>query len=629
MGLTVVTVASALITSLILTVRSAGWLQFLELLWYDRIVTLQPDQGLDPRLLIVEVTETDIRWLKRWPPADGTVAQVLRELQQYHPRAIGLDLVRDFPNEPGHQALRQQLRAPNVIAITSVDPHSADRVLPPPGMPEEQLGFVDLPLDSDNVVRRHLLFASDGNTDLTAFALQLALLYLEPLSIHPEAAEDGGYRLGRAIYHQLDSNAGAYQGADTAGYQIMLQARSPAQIAPRVTLTQVLTRRLRREQIQGKVVLIGVTAPSLKDLFFTSYSRTQTDNPQTAGVLIHAQNVSQILRTAIDGAPLLQFWPEWAEVSWILLWTIAGAASAWCTRHWLVSGLATGLLLSSLVGITYALFLRQVWIPLAAPALTFILAGAAVTLYQVQQAWHQQALVMYLLGQQTSPEIATALWNAREHLLNLGRLPWQRLTATIVFTDIRNFSSLAERTAPEQLMDWLNQYLSVMTDEVLQHHGIVNKFTGDGVMAVFGVPIAHTDPAAIARDAEQAVLCALAMRDRLQELNQKWQQQQGPHLQMRVGIYTGPVIVGSLGGKNRLEYGVIGDSVNIASRLESYAKERQENDCRILIAQETALYLQEHFQIEAWGGLQLRGRQQPVEVYYVIGKTSAQILKAS
>ncbi|MFM6395981.1 adenylate/guanylate cyclase domain-containing protein, partial [Planktothrix sp.] len=146
------------------------------------------------------------------------------------------------------------------------------------------------------------------------------------------------------------------------------------------------------------------------------------------------------------------------------------------------------------------------------------------------------------------------------------------LTATILFTDLKNFSTIAEKQSSESLMIWLNEYLSTMTDIVLKHQGIVSKFTGDGLMAVFGVPVPRTTLDAIANDAKNAINSALEMGQCLQKLNEQWQKKGLPSVGMRVGIYTGTVTVGSLGGKNRLEYGLIGDSVNIASRLESCEK---------------------------------------------------------
>lgn len=147
----------------------------------------------------------------------------------------------------------------------------------------------------------------------------------------------------------------------------------------------------------------------------------------------------------------------------------------------------------------------------------------------------------------------------------------------------------------------------------------MNKFIGDSVMAVFGVPIALQQQSEIATDARRSVACALAMRSALIDLNQQFERQGLPKVEMRVGIFTGAVMVGSLGGKSRLEYGVIGDTVNIASRLESCEKERQDEDCRILIAQETLDYLENLYDVESWGAIFLKGRVQSVEVYRVIG----------
>jgi adenylate cyclase len=159
-----------------------------------------------------------------------------------------------------------------------------------------------------------------------------------------------------------------------------------------------------------------------------------------------------------------------------------------------------------------------------------------------------------------------------------------------------------------------------MTDIVLKHQGIVSKFTGDGLMAVFGVPVPRTTLDAIANDAKNAINSALEMGQCLQKLNEQWQKKGLPSVGMRVGICTGSLTVGSLGGKNRLEYGVIGDSVNIASRLESCEKHRESGICRILIAEETLNYLKGRFVVESWGELTLKGKEIPITVYRVLGK---------
>lgn len=272
-----------------------------------------------------------------------------------------------------------------------------------------------------------------------------------------------------------------------------------------------------------------------------------------------------------------------------------------------------------LIGLCFWLFQQKGWIPLVPRAIALAGTGASVVAYSAQQARRQQQMVMRLLGQSTSPEIAETLWQSRETLLKHGKLPEQKLIATLLFTDLRGFSTISENMPPEALLEWLNEYLEELTQIVQTHQGIVNKFTGDGIMAAFGVPIPRQDPQAIAVDAQRAVACALEMEERLKRLNTNWQQRGLPSAQMRVGIFTGPIVAGSLGARRRLGYGLIGNSVNIASRLESVDKHRQPNLCRILIAQETLTYLQGQFIVEPWGLMTLKGKEQAVSVFHIIG----------
>jgi adenylate cyclase len=173
---------------------------------------------------------------------------------------------------------------------------------------------------------------------------------------------------------------------------------------------------------------------------------------------------------------------------------------------------------------------------------------------------------------------------------------------------------------PQALMDWLNQYMETMVDVVeKQHNGQVNKFIGDAVMAVFGVPIPSVNFEEISRDATNAVSCALSMRREIERLREMWAIKGLPLIRMRVGIFTGPVLVGSLGGVERQEYAVIGDTVNTASRLESFDKNVEaDTPCRILIGESTLHYLSNEFQTDCVGEVYLKGKQEKVTIYRVI-----------
>ncbi len=600
----------------LLVIRQLGGLQPLELVAFDNMVRSRPQADPDPRLLIVEITESDLQFLKQWPVSDGILAQVLVTLQRHKPRVIGIDLFRDLAIPPGHEALVQQLQKPNIIGITFVENDAMMTVPPPPTLPSERIGFINIPVDPDGVVRRQFMFTSG----LTSFPVQLALAYLKPQGIKPKLTVNQDYQLGNVIFRKLESNSGGYQKINAGGYKLLLNYRSPNNLAYTVTLTEVLNNKIHPQRVEDKIVLIGTNALSMKDYFLTPYSSTQIRLRQMPGVIIHGQMVSEILSAVLDKKPLFRFWSEPIEILWMLIWAILGGY--WGLKFKKTSVLIGGslLILSGLGAISYGLFLQMIWVPVAAPMLGFILIFTGMVIVQIWESQQQQYMVMKLLGQQTSSEIAKALWKERSYLINSGILPPKTLTATILFTDFKNFSAIAEKQSSESLMIWLNQYLSAMTDIVLKHQGIVSKFTGDGLMAAFGVPVPRTSVDAIAKDAENAINSALEMGQQLQQLNKQWQQKGLPSVGMRVGIYTGTVTVGSLGGKNRLEYGVIGDSVNIASRLESCEKHREGGICRILIAEETLSYLKGRFEVESWGELSLKGKAIPVTVYRVLGK---------
>ncbi|MEB3213338.1 MAG: adenylate/guanylate cyclase domain-containing protein [Leptolyngbyaceae bacterium] len=628
-ALLAIAVISLTSTGLTMLLKEFGKIEPFELIAFDRMVQLRGNAPLDDRLLIVGITERDIEELQVTPP-DAVIAEVLERLQQHQPRVIGLDLHRNAPQPPGWEALLAQMQAENVVVITKLGDSADDAIPPPPDVSWEQVGFNDVLLDPDDVIRRGLLIGSNPEGTYFSFSLQSALMYLAQDGIKPTPSDINPdfMQLGETALIPLMVGSGGYNRLDSGGYQILMDYRGGEAIAPQVSLSEVLNNQFDPALVRDRIVLIGTTAESRKDLFVTPYSSARQQDVKMPGVEIHAHIVSQILDVATGDRPLFWFWPEWVEPLWILGWSGASGVIAWILRRPLTLGISTIILIGSVSGIGYLTFLNHGWIPIIAPALAVGLTASTVITYQAQQAHQQQQMVMTLLGQSTSPEIADALWESRDRLLKSGKLPGQRLTATMMFSDIKGFSTLAEHVPPEDLMDWINEYLNVMVDLVKEYRGIVNKFTGDGLLAVFGVPVPRTTSEEIAQDAQRAVRCALAMGDRLEQLNQTWAKNDQATAKMRVGIFTGPVVVGSLGGRERLEYGVIGDSVNTAARLESCLKNRQPGICRILIARETLELLNERFIVEPWGSVELKGKEHLADVYRVVDYITDQTANA-
>ena len=632
-SITVVVATSLAVSTGVIGLAQLGFLEGTEQRAYDQMVRLRHlgrELPLDDRLLIVAVTEADLESLREFPLSDGTAAKALAQLQEYEPAVIGLDMFRAIPKPPGRQNLLRSLQADNVVVITQISDDQGRPGIPPPeGVGAEQVSFNDVVVDADGTVRRALLIGEQvtpaGPVTLYSFPLQLALRYLATQDVTPQASDiNPDYmQLGPSTLIRLRAGSGGYATTDERGYQIMLNYRHRLTPARQISLTQLLNNEIKPEWVNGKIVLIGLTAPSFKDLFYTPFTAGDAEaTHQMPGVVLHAQMVSQLLDAATGQRLPLWMSQPWQEWLWCLIWALWGGTIAWRVRQPVFLTLSqVGVLVGVMAG-GYGIFLAQGWIPLMAPAIASVGSSSLVLAYQAQQSARQRQMMLTLLGQTASPEIAQALWENRDRLLKSGKLPGQKMVATMMFTDIKGFSTLAEVTPPEQLLEWLNDYLEAMTEEIQAQHGIVNKFTGDGLLAVFGVPIASKTLEEIDHDAQAAVQCALQMERRLANINQHRQTQNLPLLKMRVGIFTGPVVVGSLGGHHRMEYGIIGDSVNIASRLESFDKSRQQTDCRILIGQETRTHLRDQFQVESWGDLVLKGRQTPVRVYRVLGKIS-------
>jgi len=236
----------------------------------------------------------------------------------------------------------------------------------------------------------------------------------------------------------------------------------------------------------------------------------------------------------------------------------------------------------------------------------------------------QKTVLMQLFSKHVSPQVAESLWEQREHFLEGGRPKSQSMIVTAMFTDLQGFSTLSERQTPEVLMGWLNTYLEMMTNTVMEHGGVVDDFFGDGVKINFGVPIPRETTEEICLDAVNAVTCALAMERKMIALNEKMAELGHQPLRMRIGIYTGPVVAGSLGSADRMKYTTLGDSVNTAARLESYDKdlvvpELASRRCRILIGEPTLQHLGGKFLVKKVGELDLKGKTQPIGAYCVLG----------
>ena len=386
---------SFFVTAGTLGLRYLGWIEAAELATYDQLVQLKPSELEDDRLLVVGITETDLQSLEEWPVSDRTLAQALKRLEQHQPQTIAVDVFRDFPHEPGTQELTTQIQKnTQTLVICQISTVNDLGVPPPEWVAPEQVVFADFVVDSGGILRRSLLLSGPPepvtpfpkqhqcNQPLqTQFALSLkvTMQYLAAQGIQADFVE-GQIMFGSTVIPPLRPNMGGYRGADTNGYQIMLNYRSEQHAIPEVSLLEVLNNEVDPALIRDRIIFIGYTTPQAKDDFYTPYSIGKDDNQKMPGVIVHAQSASQLISTVLDGRPLIWGWSVPVEILWIVVWAWAGGILGWHLRHPVAFA---GVILAGcggLYGLCLWVFTQGGWIPLVPPAMTFMGTAVGVVL---------------------------------------------------------------------------------------------------------------------------------------------------------------------------------------------------------------------------------------------------------
>jgi adenylate cyclase len=348
------------------------------------------------------------------------------------------------------------------------------------------------------------------------------------------------------------------------------------------------------EDLKGKWVLVGFTAPGLMDLKPTPLA------PVYPGVEIHATLLDNLLKGDFL-RPVPAIMVRLAALVW------AGAATLAVLlvfRLWVILGtlvfLGGGLTLASL-----GLFCWSWWADPVLPAVSLGLAFALAAAYSYATEGRQKQVIRRLFAQYMSEKVIAHLL-AHPELLKLGG---ERRRVTLYFSDLAGFTSLSERLNPEEVVGLLNDYLSRMTDLILEEEGTVDKFEGDAIMAFWGAPLPQEDQAL------RACRTALRQQAALAELNRQFSQRGLPPLNMRIGIHTGEAVVGNLGSQSRFDYTVIGDTVNLASRLEGLNKFY---GTQIIASEVTREECQDAVEFQELDLVAVKGREMPVRVYQVL-----------
>ncbi|MEL6603861.1 MAG: CHASE2 domain-containing protein [Cyanobacteria bacterium J06614_10] len=386
----------------VITGNLMGGFNLLEWEVRDIFFRLRPFEGEDPAIVVVTIDEQDIQAANDWPIPDQNLAELLAKIAEQQPRAIGLDIYRDLPEEPGHQALVDVFQStPMLIGVEKV---IGSRVNPPPALEAlDQVGLADLVLDADRKIRRSLLTAEDDEDQAikAGLATQVALRYLaeEGISLEAVDPERQIFQLGQATYRPLRGQDAGYTQAEVGGYQVLLNWRGGEEAFPTVSMGEVIAGDVDPGLMRDRIVLIGSIAPSTNDFFETPYSGTwDTDGRRVMpGVFVHANIASQLINGALYGRANIVGLSGRQQHAWIIFWTVVGTVGSWRIaakqhrRHqfkFLRGTFCTGLGIGALmVMATYGVFLQGVIIPLISPLVALTVSGLATT-----NAYRQKSL---------------------------------------------------------------------------------------------------------------------------------------------------------------------------------------------------------------------------------------------
>jgi adenylate cyclase len=350
---------------------------------------------------------------------------------------------------------------------------------------------------------------------------------------------------------------------------------------------------------RDKIVFVGATASGTADVFPTPFAAGNTP-----GINIHAAAADDILSNRF-----MHPVPTPARIASVFLAGVSIGVIATTLPAWWATALSVALITA--FGATGTrLFAVGYWLNVTQPFVAASVALFSGVGYQYFVEGREKRKMKKLFGQYVSKDVY-------DHLVadpSLARLGGTRREMSVLFSDIRGFTTVSERGQPEEIVHTLNEYFTTMVEIVFKHRGTVDKFVGDMVMALFGAPLDDPD------HAEHAVEAALDMLAELKRLNQMWKSQSRPELDIGIGVNSGPMIAGNIGSEQIMSYTVIGDAVNLGSRLESLNKQYS---TRIIISEATKAKLTGRYELRPLGDVVVKGKTKPVAIFEVVGRLTA------
>jgi adenylate cyclase len=616
---------------------------------YDSLLPLRAAPRPSPVPVIVDLDEASLREYGQWPWPRYLVADLLDALNGYGVAAVGLDIMFAEPDRSSPERLREALRRDRGAALNLDSlPHSLhdfDRLLmealrrspavlgfygrfdgtsaaqdiPPsvtcierssPGaIPLERslpsaknavpplpllldtapLGFINVAPDEDGIVRKAPLLIRVGSDIYPSLALRSLMLAMGSNNL---ILRSGPYGLESVRVGQLATPVDA-QGS------VSLPFIGPSGTYPYISAADVLRKTAPPDALQGRIVFVGTSAPGLLDI------RATPLDPIYPGVEIHAAVVDAILTGNALGIPP---WTPAAQLLSIVASGLIAALAFGFARPRIYLPVAA-LLPAAAVLISRRFFTEGLFVSPLYSVITVAVMGASLLFLRFWHEERQKLILRNAFSRYVSPEIVKRITKLRGNLF-----AGEERELSILFTDIRGFTSLSEKLSPQEVVNLLNRYFTPMTALVREHGGTLDKFIGDALMAFWNAPLDVPEHPA------RAVSAALAMQEKLLTLNGELQAEFGVGVRIGAGVHTGPAYVGNMGSEELVNYTLIGDNVNLASRLEGLCPQY---GVGLVVSGETMAGCGEAFAFHYLDTIRVKGKSQPVRVYAPLRREDA------
>ena len=588
----------------------------------------------DERIVIVDIDEKSLKSLGQWPWSRNKVAKILENLTDSDVGIIGLDIVfaEKDNSSPVNIAKEANIsieklldydkiladtlsKTPTIAGFTfnfeeniKSEPPSTNAMFIQHGKGEKEHLFVakgittNIPIlqqaaysngsfstipDSDGVVRYVPLVFSYGDSIYPSLSLEIVRILLQEKKVEIFYDENGvsGIKIG-----DLEIPTDAYG-------RLFVNYRGGAKSYKYISALDIYNNNFDKKDIEGKIILLGTSASGLLDLRATPFESIYP------GVEVHANAIDNLINSDIIASPS---YAKGITMTAIAISVLVTALIISFATPLISFGLIVGFLMLE-VGYFYNMLFQERLLPsFAYPILSILITTLVLTFVKIYFEHRQKLMISDKFAKKVSPQVAAKLLKSSKDVFSVAEVE-----ITVFFSDIRDFTTISEKLGdPKILIDYLNTYMSPMSQIIIQHEGTIDKYIGDAIMAYWNTPISVKD------HADKALSASIKQIQELKKLNKILKDKSYPPIKIGIGLHTGVAIAGEIGSKGRSDYTVIGDNINLGSRIEGLCKTY---GAEILISQQTKEQLTQIYQIREVDCVQVKGKNESVTIYEVLG----------